>query len=80
MVKFLMHGRMIPGDLLQFVTSLNSWYVLCTVLSVTLSQAVELSSSIVLWVKNSLMALLTTSTAELGIRHIKGPYGLGKML
>ena len=42
------------GDLLQFATSLNTWYVPCTVLSVTLSQAVGLSSSIVPWVKNLL--------------------------
>ena len=42
------------GDLLQFATSLNTWYVPCTVLSVTLSKAVGLSSSIVPWVKNLL--------------------------
>ena len=51
-----------------------------TVLSVTLSQAVGLSSSIVPWVKNSLMALLVASIAELGIRCTKASSHLGKTL
>ena len=69
-----------PGNLLRFVTSLNSWYVPRTVLSVTLLQAVGLSLLIVPWIKNSLVVLLAASIAELGIRHTKGPSGLGKTL
>ena len=45
---------------------------------VILSQAMELSSLIVPWVKRSLMALLAASIAELGIRRTKESSGLGK--
>ena len=86
--KFLTRGRIvavIPFSAALFAHSafsvlVNVWYVLRTVLSVTLSQGVGLSSSIVPSVKISRTALLAASIAELGIRHAKGPSGLGKTL
>ena len=54
--------------------------MLHTVLSVILSQGVGLTSLIVPFIKNSHLALLAAYTAELGIRHAKGPSGLGKTL
>ena len=65
------------------MTSLNSRYVPwpLTVLSVTSSQAIGLRSLIVPWIKIHLAkVLLATSIAELGIKHTKGPSGLGKAL
>ena len=76
-------AKLTPGDLLQFATSLNFWYVSCTVLSVTLSQVVGLSSSVIATMGKKLTyggTIIAASIAELGIRHTKGPSGLGKTL
>ena len=83
LAKFLTHGRIYTWGLIAICNQFE-FLVQCmfriTVLSVTLSQAVGLSSLIVPWVKNSLMVLLATSIAELGIRRTKGSSGLGKKL
>ena len=51
--------------------------MLHTILSVILSQGVGLSSLIVPSVKISRTVLLAAYVAKLGIRHAKGPSGLG---
>ena len=71
--------ELISGDLLQFTTSLHSWYVPCTVKChlMASSGTVFIDSAMG---KKFTYALLAASLAELGIRRTKGPSGLDKTL
>ena len=75
-----MHCRIDTWGLIAICDQVEFLVCSISVLSVTLLQAVGLSSSIVPWIENLLTSLLAGSIAELGIRCTKRPYGLGKTL